>query len=1241
MQPTSQPSFRPSGQPSSQPTAQPSGEPSAQPSMQPSGEPTCQPSNEPSSQPSGQPSSQPSKQPNAQPSGQPSVNPSGQPTIQPSGQPSEDPSGQPTMEPSGQPISQPTSQPTGQPSDQPSGQPSDQPSEQPTNDPTSVPSELKYLDFTPNIVSMSHSLDTSILQINVTVEAPCAVYCGLFRSSEIVSATRIRAQKRVFYAVGFDAEISIVTFIPNVIYSVYCMTTTLDGKLEMSLASILDTHIEIDMPCCRGDLTIDVSSKYMAESQYLQDSVWVYFDLDLPIANEVRILIDVLPISFFVVNETVLTRRYLNAYDSFEDCAGRVFVDPTFMSITSTAFRDIRRPIRIASSCPGTFYINISAVEIDSDGNSLPLTTVFPNHNIIDIFPTNNSAYQFMEPELLTAAFVSDGDEIELRFDSPTNKAGLGGIYFTCNLTMRFSGASSTLCYWKSSTRLRIYRNNHVLLGDNITLLGGIVASDYDPKVYASFVTRSLGMALTSLPSVVVTSPSYISSCAWFSLDLTASTGSGGRPWKVTKVTVKTGRSPTAASNFPLNANVSQINSFFENDYLVSESTRLPAGILVPNQIYFFRITLCNFLDKCAHYDHRLEVEVLPITTVYLQGDEHRDILRTESVRFKAVPISNCNGTEFSSTEFKTLFSPVYIWRVFNLYNQTIPILTVTRVNQFTSTLTLSPYTLSSGNEYKVVVLLKTTFDSVVYTSQGIAYLTVSTGPLNAVLSSVGHVSIRYGEVLMLNASESFDANVGENRNVLPSSTLSATWSCALLDAAKFDLGCGSLLTHSSQWTMLVNSTQGGYVGALYIIELTVTPLNTADTRISTVALYIYIEADCCSKLSLPPIGLVNTQEVVTIEGFVATSLNGVAKWEILESALELNSIAMGPISTKVFTFYPIFTTIGSKLLIAPNTLSPGTSYIFQLVYNSNNGQDFRSGTVTVITNDVPRSGIFTIFPVSGVELQDKFTLSATQWSDSHLPLMYHFGYYSVNDKAVTLKAKNEDNYIESVLPRGHPISHNASLILNCFLETYDFLGAFVTRTRGIIVNGSALNASELDTLYSILANETESNSDNDVIDEVVDIHLPAAVIIINCSMAPDCMSLNREPCSNIAHTCGTCFPGNFLGQAGDANTFCYNNTVNEEGVEHCFEDASCGQYRECLHHTCTRISKPCTVTCLLNGACAFRDDASRQLVDNCFLDDFGCSSFCMCEVGFNGPECDIPGIFYWHYFYNLNFKMK
>lgn len=51
------------------------------------------------------------------------------------------------------------------------------------------------------------------------------------------------------------------------------------------------------------------------------------------------------------------------------------------------------------------------------------------------------------------------------------------------------------------------------------------------------------------------------------------------------------------------------------------------------------------------------------------------------------------------------------------------------------------------------------------------------------------------------------------------------------------------------------------------------------------------------------------------------------------------------------------------------------------------------------------------------------------------------------------------------------------------------------------------------------------------------------AMIIVVCSGAPNCMALNRHPCSAVPNTCGPCFTRH-LGEEGYSNGSCFGKML-------------------------------------------------------------------------------------------------
>ena len=63
--------------------------------------------------------------------------------------------------------------------------------------------------------------------------------------------------------------------------------------------------------------------------------------------------------------------------------------------------------------------------------------------------------------------------------------------------------------------------------------------------------------------------------------------------------------------------------------------------------------------------------------------------------------------------------------------------------------------------------------------------------------------------------------------------------------------------------------------------------------------------------------------------------------------------------------------------------------------------------SITVVTNSPPLPGTFRVSPTSGVELSTVFSFVVAQWVDSDIPLMYQFGYVTLQSGANTFHSVN------------------------------------------------------------------------------------------------------------------------------------------------------------------------------------------------------------------------------------------
>ena len=111
-------------------------------------------------------------------------------------------------------------------------------------------------------------------------------------------------------------------------------------------------------------------------------------------------------------------------------------------------------------------------------------------------------------------------------------------------------------------------------------------------------------------PSVSISAPAVIGDCDDLVLDLTSSSGNGGRPWFDIAITVE------ALGT----VNVSTLQRFLSNNYEESPPTPIPAKFLLKDVVYTFIVKLCNFMGKCSQASRRVLVQSKTIPTVTLPG---------------------------------------------------------------------------------------------------------------------------------------------------------------------------------------------------------------------------------------------------------------------------------------------------------------------------------------------------------------------------------------------------------------------------------------------------------------------------------------------------------------------------------------------------------------------------------------------------------------------------------------------
>ena len=140
-----------------------------------------------------------------------------------------------------------------------------------------------------------------------------------------------------------------------------------------------------------------------------------------------------------------------------------------------------------------------------------------------------------------------------------------------------------------------------------------------------------------------------------------------------------------------------------------------------------------------------------------------------------------------------------------------------------------------------------------------------------------------------------------------------------------------------------------------------------------------------------------------------------------------------------------------------------------------------------------------------------------------------------------------------------------------------------------------------------------------------------------NCSMSPNCVALNRHPCSQLSGTCGPCMDG-FIGDQGHKNSRCLDRqsikTVRRLAARNrplvasvtCGSDNDCAaeQWEVCVEGECIVQPKGCPNGCSGHGRCVFTspiDENMTLTASQCTMAST-CRPKCVCADGYKGTTC-------------------
>lgn len=826
-------------------------------------------------------------------------------------------------------------------------------------------------------------------------------------------------------------------------------------------------------------------------------------------------------------------------------------------------------------------------------------------------------------PALRDAVFSFDGTFVVVSFDSPTDRGGYRSN-FPCGALLAFNGSATAACQWNDDAVVFVYpkytsinADAAVSVGSNFAAVPGQVRAYCDILLHASCVAwatadaASIKVAAPATPTrplAVLTLPPAISSCNSLAFDVSSSAGAAGRPWRRAhfEVSAEGDRYNSAASILQayLNANASTTGPFV-----------VPANVLQAGRNYTIQVTLCNFLLACDFAARQVAVSsteaLVPIVTVF--GPNPRTTTRSTALALSATAVTqSCEGTS-------SLANLQYRWSVRDItVPANITVLRLDSVSQNPALFKLTPYTLAANRQYDVILTVASHLSGI--TSDAIVRVIVKTAELTAKIDAGLIKYVAVGQLISLDASSSVDGDVSGRTGA--AAGLLFGWSC-VQKLPIFSPNCTVVLSPTTRNASVITvSTADATVNATN--RVTVTVYDASLTRSSSSYTDIVVTSSEVPVLLISTrLTSVNTDKSIALLGSVHTSVGCNAEWTVDDTDLKLSTVALTDTFKPVLGITSFSTeTTAVNLVLPAGVLSPRTSYTFSLSCGA------ARTAIQVNTNGAPLPGEFKVLPLRGQELSTVFQFRALQWADSDIPVTYVFGFTSsASGTTQVLSASSEIAHTSSTLPAGPASSGFAS---NCTLQVLDSLSASVTVSEMVIVSqGAETTTQRQQQVLALLEQSTSSTAVQDPAAVTNLISVASAVLnSANCSAAPNCTHLHRQPCAAVSGQCGVCLTG-YVGDNGDKSSSCHNfdASFNKSGSVDCVTDSNCLAYQFCDVATrkCLSPPKSCDRNCSQHGSCFYVSVITgAPVTSRCVVDDTRCEAVCSCDVGYSGAACEM-----------------
>ena len=862
------------------------------------------------------------------------------------------------MCPSRQPTRQPTSKPTrpsGQPSSRPSGQPTRRPSSHPsyngmTHQPTHRPSSRPTFNIVPPIpkitalVVRATSSNASVsVAFTATMSFPGTVYC-LFTSSGNASVPKsmnlVRSTgKAVSYASLKDSPVMVTATGLRAMksYMAYC-TVMLSTGVGISYSDMLRTGKKaFTTGCCKQVTFTSAPSTVFGDiTNYATGSsssyVFQYTLGDAPSIGSVTVTPIVSPITGTTAPATV---------------------SPSSLSFQNTSN---------AAQLTGRFFLSANDSTTGIFQISLKITGTksleFGNNRLKTSVKLISGNAPLPAPSLVSALFGESGSYILIIFSRDTDFAGITANTWPCSTLFSFVGASDVSCVWT---------NKHTVRGNFLKLSGSassllspfgkltlLAPSATNPGIRAACqagTTCSLNAVVTStsvvfqhaanpiVPTVVLSLPNSLGACSPLKVDLSMSTGNGGRPWQSVEWNV------VANNDKPL----SLLNALYNNFDPIALQAVIPATVFSP-AIFTITATLTNFLNSTATQAASIEVSMdpnLPVVTIL--GPSVQVIKASASLKL-------AGSAKLSACAVPSTLK--YTWTVVDSATPNVVLTSLVSTSLDASKYVLPGYSLTYGETYTVTLLVQVYSSTNTLLSSGSGTTSVFVGPGNI------NALIRGGSTrnVAVDKSYSLDASISTDDNYPPGSAsnrLSYSWTCtdaSTLSACTFSSPTFTTATNSTLTVPAnVMTVKGVYTIAVIV--------SSADGRTGTTSVVTTGAAPGAPTVTAGnKVVKFNTDATFAVRGYITSSAPINATWTGYFAGTPMSLKGSSTPLRKVFSASQVMNTGSFPVSFPGGFFTPGRIYTFRLTAWPTADSTMQAHADVTITANSPPVGTFWSF---------------------------------------------------------------------------------------------------------------------------------------------------------------------------------------------------------------------------------------------------------------------------------------